>query len=393
MKLCIRCLGRRFGLLGKGMTNIERGELISCLIDCNPVREADCELCGGIFDNIDRYAEMCLKASEEYEYDSFLVGAVIDDEILDKEKEIMNPLTEPLKSELTRELGKRIQELTNKDVEFSRPDITFIVDTIFERVELEVRSTHIYGRYWKFSRDLLQNRYLCKRCKGMGCEYCRSSIEGIIGERMKELSCAEDYRFHGAGREDIDVRMLGNGRPFILELLRPKNRKFDLPEEIRGSELRASELRFADRKEVAILKSARFPKRYRAEISMEKVKPYQKVNKEIISLKGVNIQQRTPIRVSHSRSDIVRKRRILNIEVCGFQDNKLILEIEAESGTYIKEFVNGDSGRTRPSISELLGVKCKVQNLDVIEIGDKWHDEEIPWFEEQDEKTAQEEGV
>ena len=27
---------------------------------------------------------------------------------------------------------------------------------------------------------------------------------------------------HGSGREDIDVRMLGHGRPFILEFINPK---------------------------------------------------------------------------------------------------------------------------------------------------------------------------
>ena len=32
----------------------------------------------------------------------------------------------------------------------------------------------------------------------------------------------KDYKFHTGGREDIDVRMLGNGRPFVLEILDPK---------------------------------------------------------------------------------------------------------------------------------------------------------------------------
>ena len=33
---------------------------------------------------------------------------------------------------------------------------------------------------------------------------------------------ADEAKFHAAGREDVDVRMLGEGRPFVLELLRPK---------------------------------------------------------------------------------------------------------------------------------------------------------------------------
>lgn len=29
-------------------------------------------------------------------------------------------------------------------------------------------------------------------------------------------------KFHSGGREDIDVRMLGNGRPFLIELINPE---------------------------------------------------------------------------------------------------------------------------------------------------------------------------
>ena len=36
--------------------------------------------------------------------------------------------------------------------------------------------------------------------------------------------------FHSGGREDIDVRMLGQGRPFILEFLNAKKTKSVTPE-------------------------------------------------------------------------------------------------------------------------------------------------------------------
>jgi len=43
---------------------------------------------------------------------------------------------------------------------------------------------------------------------------------------------------------------------------------------------------------------------------------------------------------------------------------------ECESGTYVKELVSGDDGRTKPSLSELLGREAKVAQLDVLEILD-----------------------
>lgn len=33
-----------------------------------------------------------------------------------------------------------------------------------------------------------------------------------------ETGC-DDARFVASGREDIDVRMLGNGRPFVLQVM------------------------------------------------------------------------------------------------------------------------------------------------------------------------------
>uniref|UniRef100_A0A8R1EGU7 tRNA pseudouridine(55) synthase n=1 Tax=Caenorhabditis japonica TaxID=281687 RepID=A0A8R1EGU7_CAEJA len=48
--------------------------------------------------------------------------------------------------------------------------------------------------------------------------------------------------------------------------------------------------------------------------------------------------------------------------------------LETQAGTYIKEFVHGDFGRTRPSLAELLGVdhgevdilELDVENVDMV---------------------------
>lgn len=104
-----------------------------------------------------------------------------------------------------------------------------------------------------------------------------------------------------------------------------------------------------------------------------------KVNKGLVdevlqSLSQACITQQTPVRVSHRRADLARKRHIREINLKDFSENSMVLEITAESGTYIKEFVSGDGGRTVPSISEKLGIDCKVTALDVIQILDNVHE-------------------
>ena len=46
------------------------------------------------------------------------------------------------------------------------------------------------------------------------------------------------------------------------------------------------------------------------------------------------------------------------------------IRVRAESGTYIKEMVSGDEGRTVPSFTSLAGVPVKVEFLDVVAILD-----------------------
>ena len=69
----------------------------------------------------------------------------------------------------------------------------------------------------------------------------------------------------------------------------------------------------------------------------------------------MEIQQNTPLRVLHRRSSEIRIRHILTLSACRINDNWFRLRMSTSAGTYVKEFVHGDCGRTSPSISSLLG--------------------------------------
>jgi tRNA pseudouridine synthase 10 len=65
---------------------------------------------------------------------------------------------------------------------------------------------------------------------------------------------------------------------------------------------------------------------------------------------------------------MVREKHIYKCNVELVKSNWATLTLETESGTYIKELISGDKGRTKPSISEMIGVPCNVTQLDVIKI-------------------------
>ena len=345
----------------------------------------NCWLCEGLSQEIDELSELVEEKLRDYEFSTFLIGSKIDDEIIEKEEKIVNELNlkdiTPLKVWINSEIGKRISEKMKKSVSFDNPDITAIIDTRFNHVELQISSLFLYGRYIKKVRGIPQTKWPCRVCRGKGCRRCNftgkmyeTSVEEIIAEKAIEAARGEDESFHGCGREDVDALMLGNGRPFVLEIKNPRIRSLNLKklEDIINThaegKVEVRELRFSDKNEVRRLKRASFPKVYHAKIVAERELPEEKLKEVVRSLQGKNIKQLTPSRVAHRRAIKIRERKILDIKVIDVAEKNATLEIKAESGTYIKELVSGDEGKTKPSISEMLGIACKVEELDVIAI-------------------------
>src|SRR5439155_23056436 len=144
-------------------------------------------------------------------------------------------LAEGIKSELNREIGKRLEARLGRAAEFSRPEIVAIVDTAFDSVSVEVNPLFIYGRYRKLVRGIPQTRWPCRRCRGKGCAHCggrgkmyETSVEEMIAAPVMAQTGGSGHALHGMGREDVDARMLGRGRPFIVEIKEPVRRTVDL---------------------------------------------------------------------------------------------------------------------------------------------------------------------
>jgi tRNA pseudouridine synthase 10 len=120
--------------------------------------------------------------------------------------------------------------------------------------------------------------------------------------------------------------------------------------------------------DVVALKEAAPEKSYRVGIVGDV--PLGKVKEALSLAVGRTIAQRTPARVAHRRSDRVRARRIVAAHVVDEAVGRFTVELRTEAGTYVKEWVEGDGGRTEPSLASLVGVPLKVEYLDVLEVHD-----------------------
>ncbi len=350
--------------------------------------DEDCIVCRGLFSEVDKFAKLALRTSESFEHANFLVGSKIDADITEAEEQLWVDVgareVESIKSEVNREIGKRIESSSGLPVEFANPDLVFLVDTMFDEVTANVAPLFVYGRYRKYSRTIPQTRWPCRDCRGKGCPRCGgkgrmydSSVQDLTGPVIMRHAEGEEEFFHGMGREDIDALMLGNGRPFVVEVRRPRRRGIDLravEQEINTSAegvVEVSGLRQSSRDEVRDIKEAASPKTYRVRVRFQADFDHRKLNDIVRVLAEKPICQLTPNRVAHRRANLERTRTVRRVEVETVTGREAVLVIEADSGTYIKELVHGDDGRTRPNVAEIVGVPCEVTELDVIWVGEK----------------------
>ncbi|MEF8847859.1 MAG: tRNA pseudouridine(54/55) synthase Pus10 [Candidatus Thermoplasmatota archaeon] len=384
--LCDHCLGRFFALIHTDMTNKKRGQIIRKNLKVNKkIPPKKCDLCEGLFNEIEKFADIVISYLNEYEFESFLIGTKIDEDILENEKLLFSLSKtfqpESIKRNLNREIGKIVENKIKKEVDFKDPDITCIVDTLFDIVELQIKPLFIYGRYNKYKRGIPQTKWFCRTCRGKGCKKCdftgkkyETSIEELISKKFLKKTQGKDESFHGAGREDIDALMLGNGRPFVLEINESKKRNLDLKKvekeinEENENILKIRNLRYSDRNEIKRLKSARFRKKYKLTVKFENPINSEKLKKAAFSLQGETIKQFTPTRVAHRRAKKIRKRKIYHCEIDAIEESTASIKIEAESGTYIKELISGDNDKTKPNLSDELGNPCYFKKLDVVEV-------------------------
>ncbi|MFH0986855.1 MAG: tRNA pseudouridine(54/55) synthase Pus10 [Candidatus Micrarchaeota archaeon] len=184
---------------------------------------------------------------------------------------------------------------------------------------------------------------------------------------------ANGFMVSNSGREDRDALMLGEGRPFVLELKEPSKRSIDLKKMEKAvnksckGKVEVRELRFSDKEEVRYLKSIAYDKTYSCLVKCESVtkEDLKKINEKFADMM---LSQRTPTRVAHRRADKVRKRLVYFVKCEPAGKDKFKVVIKSQAGTYIKELISGDSGRTKPSFSEEIGRSCEVEELDVVEI-------------------------
>jgi len=359
----------------------------------NESKQFECYLCNNLFLNIDKIVNELNLKLKDYEFENFLLGTSLYSIIQEREDEFrvkFNIITgESIKKNLNRVIGIKLSKIWNKLAEFNNPNINIIINIDKNKISYHIQCNpiFIYGRYKKLIRGIPQTHWPHRICRGKGCEQCNftgkqyeTSVEQLISPFIMEIAGGISSVFHSSGREDIDARCLGNGRPFIIEVKQPRKRFFDLKQlenkinSSIGDKVIVSDFQFVNKKDVINLKSIgeKSKKTYLVlvesenEIDSNTFNNLLKKTQEIL-LESI-IYQQTPTRVLHRRANKTREKRVFDISGIWLDNKHFKFQITAIGGTYIKELVSGDEGRTNPSISEIFQHKLKVLELDVLEV-------------------------
>ncbi|RLU19068.1 hypothetical protein DMN91_009426 [Ooceraea biroi] len=289
-----------------------------------------------------------------------------------------------------------LSEMTDEQLR-QRFALSQIASRTFVRVDTVLcshSSIFIGGRYNKLSRELSQTPWFVN-----GEKKVETSVQDLLCNPIAEAVKAESIKFLSSGREDVDVRNVYDGRPFAAELLNPRMTNITgelltcLATTINQSTKQVkitSGLKILSKFDLKKLKEGENVKTkfYRAlcvcrGVSSDSLPRLENLNK----LKDVKIVQRTPVRVLHRRPLSPRTRVVYEMRARWAKRHELeellhtaaesadtffVLDVKTQAGTYVKEFVHGDFGRTKPSLRNFLNTEVDIIALDVTGINLKW---------------------
>ncbi|KAF9177521.1 putative tRNA pseudouridine synthase Pus10 [Haplosporangium sp. Z 767] len=242
---------------------------------------------------------------------------------------------------------------------------------------IEITRTSIYvgGRYLKYSRDVSQTPWAIGTTV-----LAELSVSGIVCDTLKKAFRADDFKFVTAGREDANVRMLGNGRPFYMELINPRipslphEKIKELEAEINAimpDKVQIRSLAAIRPEDTKIIKEGEETKTKSYSALCWTSNPVDQTMIDAVNVytdKAFFVEQQTPIRVLQRRAQMIRKKQIHSLKAFPLEGHFMVVHLHTEAGTYIKEFVHGDLGRNQPSLGSIVGCEADIMELDVLEV-------------------------
>ncbi|MEM4164718.1 MAG: tRNA pseudouridine(54/55) synthase Pus10 [Nitrososphaerales archaeon] len=355
--LCSRCLERQVRLKAKYPTDTK-----------------ECFICGNFFEHINDVVKTVATALNEYEFQTFSIGLSAPNEWIEKEDMIRSEFklrgVHNIKSEASYALTLELSRVLNKRLDRFDPDVVAIVDVVSRDVKVLAKSVYLFGRYTKSKRGLPQKQPRCKVCRGRGCPECgytgkekQMSVEQLLSQRLLNIFKGSKVTFSWCGSEDEQSLVLGEGRPFYVEVHNPKKRNLpslNLPFKL-GFGVKLKQLT------LLAAKPEKMPS-FRSEV-LARVLFQSKPDKKKLKEASALLERSEIYQASLSkRKTYVKKIYLFKIRVVGC---KGFIRFICDGGLSIKRFLTGAGEPITPNLPSLLGVNIDLDEhkpFDILDV-------------------------
>ncbi|WP_243679749.1 hypothetical protein [Vulcanisaeta souniana] len=265
--------------------------------------------------------------------------------------------SESIKRELNRELGKRVSSILG--VQFSReePDVETIIDIATGSVTTQVMPIYILTRYRKVHR-VVGDR-----------ENTRWPIDRVV-----QAYGAQEAIVHAGGDDPSAARVLGNGRPVVIQVIRP-GKRLDIKDISPllmdpNYDVQLEEPSYV--KSSIIMKMKARVRDYVITYRVLAIADDNVTNEAMITLHDYFRNRQVAQRIRHGRR--IRRRISMVYELNGsvVRGGRLVeFLIKCQGNLYIRGgFVHGGFGDVEPSIAGVLGIGVKPVEIDILNITD-----------------------
>jgi len=363
--LCDACLGRQFPSEKKGLNNAMKGEELKKKAGVKNKQREFCLICGHTMSSIESYADMVIKSLSDYEFDNFVIGARIPVSMIEQEDNLRAELKlkggETLKTNFTRELNNEISKRLDVEVTHRRPDVTVIVDSLIDMVEVSSKAIFVYGRYIKSKRGIPQKRRRCLECRGKGCPECNltgysttDSVEQRLTPPILSLFNAGRIKFTWIGSEDSNSLVQGEGRPFYAEILEPHIRN---PKRIKSAIRKLQD--GVSLKELKVIdKRPRSEQQFTINVQSSFILNKRITKRNIQNLEEAFKEVSVKMLPANKNKSITKKVHSVTVE--SVKGLTMQVKIECDGGLSIRRFLTGEGEEVEPNISGILKRKVKM---------------------------------
>jgi tRNA pseudouridine synthase 10 len=324
--------------------------------------------------------------NDDYQFDTFLIGATLPANLFEKEDQIRARFKirgrENIKSQLIRDLRKKFSEVTKKRIDILHPDLTinlqFQKNTSLE-INTKMRPLIMLGRYIK------KNRGIPQRSGGehnSGNEVCiqsepyhivsqtprqasvirtleDASIQSIISKEILRITKGEALKFSWIGSEDENSLVLGSGRPFFVQIRNPKTIHLN------QKTLRFQEYGLFVNIEEFFERLPEQPVQFIAKTRIV-IQASRQIGKEG-GLKIKSLANSIVVFQNQKNKSRSSAKRIYSIDIVKINNKIFELDVIADGGLAIKQFVEGRE-YISPNISAVANFQCKCLLFDILDI-------------------------